>query len=390
MFKRRIANDDPVEIAVSKRSDKRYNNLFWVSYNQMKDLKPKLRFVPDSIGNFEDWQNQVRSRLRELIAFPEDYIQPDYKCLWCKKRNGYELQKWEAYPEPYALSYFYLLVPDNISEKVPAVLCAPGGNGSKELLAGEPELDGNPTINRYPARNRQAYHYVKAGYVAVAVSGGSSGENNDDELPSPESKDAFWNDLWMGRAGERNAVLYKYQILQWLKKCSFVDSSRIAVSAHSMSTTHVMMAALLDPEISAVVYNDYICNWHKRQIATTLPSLNTMHLLAGMIRYFDYVDLIAAMAPRPFLVTEGGRTEELELIKKAYQQTNAEDNFEFHYHSKYSSEGKRKYDNIPLCESMNTAEFLEYANVDASNHYFKRELAIPWLNKIFKYNQNLQ
>ena len=387
MFKKRIDDETAVEVFRSRRPDGRYADPFWVTYNQLRDLRPEFSFAPGRAGDFPGWRERVRAKLRDLVAFPDGYVQPEYRCLWTKERDGFELQKWEAYPEPYALSYCYLLVPDGVSEQspAPAVLCAPGGQGSKELLAGEQESSGQPTANRFPARNRQAYHYAKAGYVALAVAGGSSGEANGDEPPPPESKDALWNRVWMGFAGERNAILYKYQMLQWLKTCRPVDRKRLAVSAHSMSTPHVMMAALLDPEVGAVVYNDFICNWHKRQVATVLPSLGLGHLLPGMIRYFDYVDLIAAMAPRPFLVTEGGRTEDLELIKSAYRLANAESSFQFHYYSKYDSPEKRHYDDTPLGEGMTGTQFLEYANVDAANHYFKRELAIPWLNKVFNY-----
>ena len=388
MFKKRVNSDRAPDVFHSPRPDGRCADPFWVLQNQLRDLEPELGFDPRKITDMAGWRDQVRGKLRDLLAFPTGYTQPAYRCLWSQRRPGYELQKWEAYPEPYALSTCYLLVPDGVSEQspAPAVLCAPGGAGSKELLAGEPERNGQPTPNRFPERNRQAFHYVQAGYVALAVGGGDSREASSEEPPPPESGDGLWNQVWAGCAGERNAVLYKYQMLQWLKTLPFVDPARLAVSAHSMSTTHVMMAALLDPAVGAVVYNDYVCNWRKRQVATGLPSLGLIHLLPGMARYFDYVDLIAAMAPRPFLVTEGGRTEDLQLVKKAYRLAGSEASFQFHYYPKYDSPEKRQYDNVPLPESMTTYQFLEYANVDAPNHYFKHELAIPWLNRVFNHN----
>ena len=61
----------------------------------------------------------------------------------------------------------------------------------------------------------------------------------------------------------------------------------------------------------------------------------------------------------------------------------AEDNFQYHYYPKYDSPKKRKYDYIPYHEGMNSMGTCEYANVDIPNHYFKEELAIPWLNTLF-------
>jgi hypothetical protein len=385
MFKKRVDSTDAPDVCHSTRVDGRYASPFWATYHQLRNLEPELGFDPQKTADLAGWRDQVRGKLRDLLCFPAGYTQPAYRCLWKQRRPGYELQKWEAYPEPYALSYCYLLIPDGVSEQspAPAVLCAPGGNGSKELLAGEPELNGRPTTNRFPEQNRQAYHYVKAGYIALAVGGGNSGETSSEELPAPESRDELWNQTWLGCVGERNPVVYKYQMLQWLKTLPFVDPERLAVSAHSMSTTHVMMAAVLDPAVGAVVYNDYVCNWRKRQVATVLPSLGLAHLLPGMARYFDYADLIAAMAPRPFLVTEGGRTEDLRLIKEAYRLAGAESSFQLHYYPKYDSPEKRQYDGVPLPESMTIPQFLEYANIDAANHHFKPDLAIPWLNRVF-------
>jgi len=55
-------------------------------------------------------------------------------------REGYRLERWEAYPEPYCVVPYLLLVPHGISPQSPApgVLCFPGSTGSKESLAGEP------------------------------------------------------------------------------------------------------------------------------------------------------------------------------------------------------------------------------------------------------------
>lgn len=386
MVKKRV-NAEAIKVYNSKRPDGRYDQPFWATYNQLKDHKPLLAYDPKKdAGQMKPWKTKVRRKLKELIGWDKGQQTPEPCCIWKKRRDGYELQKWEAYPEPYAVYSFYMLVPDSLMSsggKAPLVVCAPGGLGGKELLAGEEQLAPGGYVP-FPEHNCQALHYVNAGYVAVALEGGWGCEDPIcKEPPEPESRDLYFHVLWMGDSAEAVSVRYKLAVLKWLKELSFVDKNRIAVSAHSMSTPHVLMMALLDPSIKAVVFNDYVASWQERQVAETLPTLGYIHLLPGMIKWFDYHDLMAALAPTPFIVTEGGRTQEIKLVRSAYRKCDAAKNFKAVYYPKYDSPSKRKYDNKALPMELGCMKYLEYANIDAKNHYFKEHLALPWLKGVF-------
>ena len=166
----------------SGRPDGRFVHIEGLVHKWLKEQKPALAFDPEMTPDaFAAWRERVAEKAVELLQFPQDVPeQPAPKRLWAKRRDGYELQKWEAYPEPYSVVPFLVLVPDgvNADKPGPAVMCFPGSQSSKELLAGEPEVVDHVPEPEHPNRDRMALHYVKAGLVAVAVDNPGTGERS--------------------------------------------------------------------------------------------------------------------------------------------------------------------------------------------------------------------
>ena len=134
-----------------------------------------------------------------------------------------------------------------------------------------------------------------------------------------------------------------------------------------------------------------MCKLIKRATVLTKPTNTGLrpgtnwlgYCVPGMWEWFDYPDIIASLAPRPVIFTEGGAKTDLDLIKKAYKIMDAEDNIAVYYYPKYSDpKARRDYVNIP--EGLDMEEYFQYANVDAPNHYFKADVAVPWLREMFK------
>ena len=165
----------------SSRDDGRFFSTGGMTHRLLKRDRPKLAFDPrSSVEQFAAWQTTVREKLLELMHFPKVEQQPPPKQLSAQQRDGYELQKWEAYPEPDSVVSFLVLVPAGASaaRPRPSVLCLPGSDHSKELLAGEPELPEGANPGRSP-HDRMALWYVKAGFVAVAMDNPGVSELSD-------------------------------------------------------------------------------------------------------------------------------------------------------------------------------------------------------------------
>ncbi|MDP2325127.1 MAG: alpha/beta hydrolase family protein, partial [Gammaproteobacteria bacterium] len=308
------------------------------------------------------------------------------KRIWTRQREGYEIQRWEAYPEPHSTVPYLLLVPDGTSAQspAPAVMCFPGSSGSKETLAGEPELDGakpRPGTEWKQDDNRMALHFVKQGYIACAVDNPAKAETAS---PVRNFIDVSACAIWTGRSYLGISVFQKAHILEWLVQQSFVDTKRIAVCGHSLGSDPADALGVLYPgQVHAIIHNDFCCDWRERSIALSAYADGLHHVVPGMFVWYDAPDLQASLAPRPLLFTEGGRTPHLDRIRAAYRLNGAEDRVEVHYYKKYLTPDLRPKDTAPLPEGITMEEYFEYANVDPQFHRFRPDRALPCLKLVF-------
>ncbi len=371
---------------VSERGDGRSSQTVGQLQSQLKHLRPKLAFDSSmTADDFTTWRDSVRKKLLELMCFPENIpVQPEPKQLWAKQRHGYVLQKWEAYPEPYSVVPFLALVPDGVSSNSPspAVMCFPGSTHSKESLAGEPELDtGKPAKWKHWESNRQALHYARKGIVSIAIDNPATGELASPLQPRGRMSECM---LWMGRNYLGLSVFQKACILKWLSQWSLIDSKRIATSGHSLGSNPADVLGVLYPElVSAVIHNDFVCNWQERAISQNFLPPGDHHTVPGLFQWFDHTDIEAALAPCPLLFTEGGRTNQIDKIRQAYKLVDAENQIEVHYYAKYATPDQRPLDGKELPVGITSDEYLEYANVDVGMHRFRPTRAVPWLAKVF-------
>ncbi len=392
------------KIIESGRHDGRFEDTRGFIQYLMRNAAPKLAFDPEfTQEEFDRWQLRVRDKMRELLSFPEAPPQPAPKKLWAKDRGGYVLEKWEVYPEPGSVVPYLMLIPDGVNAEnpAPAIMCFPGSSGTKENLAGEPPLHPSFETNgrshdgyRHAERNQQALQFVNAGFIAVAVDHPGNGELSD----LAKHRGAATDDrntiarylLDFGRNYIGLSAFQKLEILDWLRSLPMVDNERIAVSGHSLGTEPVFAMAVIDPGISAVVWNDFLCpNIIRAKVSTkpnergVRPGANWLgHCIPGLWDWFDYPDLVAAIAPRPVIITEGGPTESLDLVRRAFEINDATDKLSIHYYPKYSDPADR-HDGEVIPEGLDQSEWFEYANVNADRHYFKGYLAIPWLTDQF-------
>ncbi len=372
---------------VSGREDGRFVDGAGFIQAYMKANSPKLAFDPEMPpGDFPAWREKLREKMLELLAFPEVAETPPPRRIWTRQRDGYELQRWEAYPEPFCVVPYLLLVPDGASAQssAPAVMCFPGSGHSKEALAGEAELDGSkpkPGTEWKWRDNRMALHFVRQGIIACAVDNPARCETASPVRNFLEVSECA---IWTGRNYLGISVFQKAHILEWLGRQDFVDRKHIAACGHSLGSDPADALGVLYPDlVEAVIHNDFCCDWRERSIALSAYPGGLHHVVPGMFMWYDSPDLQASLAPRPLLFTEGGRTPHLNRIRAAYKLLGAEDQVRIHYYKKYLTQDLRPLENAPLPEGISMDEYFRYANVDAQFHCFRPKRAVPWLAKVF-------
>lgn len=374
----------------SDRQDGRFIDTAGFLHQLMKSNPPKLAFNPNmKAEEFPAWQTSVREKLVDLMAFPDVNNQPSPKRLWIRKKEGYQIQKWEAYPEPYCVVPFMIIIPDGVNKHhpAPAVMCFPGSRWSLESLVGIPEV-GKKSKNNVKNRtdwkwqdNRMALHFAKRGMIGVAVGNPAT---NDTDSDIRNRADVSLNAIWLGRSYVSISSFQKAKILEWISEQAFVDKSRIAVCGHSLGSQPTDILGVLYPDlIKAVIHNDFCCNWIERSVAQNGLVPPPHHIVPGMYQWYDATDLEAAIAPRPLLFTEGGRATQLLRIRAAFKLNGVEKNLKVFQYTKYIDPRSRIHDFKPLPEGLSGDEYFVYANVDVQEHCFRPKRAVPWLANLF-------
>lgn len=389
---------EPKEGAVisSAREDGRHVSSRGIVQVMLEKMKPACAFSPDMTADeFPAWQESVRSAMARLMKHPHAQNTPEPKRLARVQREGYRVEKWEAYPFSQAAVPFLVMIPDGVSDTAPApaALCIPGSGQTKEMLAGEPTQDlSAPPDTREPSNNAMALHYVREGWVAVVVDNAGTGEIgdkqaagricSDDENLARYLLEIGWS--WLGYTSYTDQC-----ILNWVKKQAYVKSDRIVLSGFSLGTEPMMVLGILNPDIYAFVYNDFLCRTLERLQVMTQPNGHggrpapngVRHLIPGYLSEFDFPDVVAALAPRPVICTEGGLDRDFKMVKKAYHLAGAEQNFTYHHQPKYADASTRwQGDHLP--SGLNRDHFFRLANVDPRNHFFKKDLVLPWLRRL--------
>ncbi len=367
----------------SNRGDGRFSGSLGALHARLKASPPRLCFDPQMPpDDFAAWRNALRDRLRELMQLDLAGAQPPPELRATEQRDGYELQKWEAFCDDFGVVPFLVLVPHTATPASPgpAVLCCPGSRGTKELLAGEAEPDGRPTEDKHPLRNRMALWFARAGFVAVAVDNPGIGEQADPGVG--ERFELSMHAIWMGTSYEAISVAQKLPVLDWLRHQSFVDPERIALCGHSLGAKPALIVGALDDGVAAVIWNDFCSDWRQRAILTGMDPIAVHQYVPGMLRWMDYTDILASLAPRPLLITEGGRTPDIHRIRAAYGLLGAADRMHVEYYPRFATPDLRPHDTEDLREGLSGEEYLERVNVDVPQHCFKDSVAVPWLSEV--------
>ena len=376
------------------RQDGRFQSTRGTVQYMLKQMKPAYAFDPSfTPAEFKEWQSGLRTAMKELMHFPEIADLPAPVCIKTVQRDGYRVEKWESYPLPGSVVPYLVLIPDGVDpgHKAPAVLCIPGFGGSKEGLAGETE--GDYELTSFPVepvkKGAMALHYVKRGLVAVAVDNPSCAELSDNGHFDYLNTSRIL--LEMGWSYLGLTAYQDWNVLSWMKELDFVNKDRLIVSGFSLGTEPLMVLGTLDPSIYAFVYNDFLCRTLERILVMTKPDPKGIrlfpnsieHLIPGFLTQFDFPDLVAALAPRPVICTEGGLDRDFDLIRKAYEISGKPDHFTYYHYKKFVDPKDRKQiEQVP--EGIDRDTYFNLVNVDPKNHYFKEEWVLPWIYKVLK------
>lgn len=357
----------------------------------MMDNPPRLGLdtaaTPEQLA---EWRDSMAAAMRTLMRHPAaEAAAPVFESK--VSRPGYTVERWLTYPLPGYEVPVLVLVPDRPHPTRASVICMPGFGQTKELLAGEPyscyDLSAQP--DSVTPRGAMARHFAEMGLVAVAVDSPCCGELSDNGYFDYLASSRFlletgWS--YLGLSSWQAKVA-----LDMLRNRADIDRNRIIAAGFSLGTEPMMALGLMEPDIRAFVYNDFMCRTRERALVLNAardngarPYPNTdEHLIPCFLTTFDFPDIVAAFAPRPVIMTEGGMDRDFDMIRAAYAKAGAPDGATCIHYAKYADPADRqRLDTVP--SGLDMDGFFRLANVDPPNHYFKAEHVLPWLRDLLE------
>lgn len=342
-----------------------------VAEQLMRDNPPRLHFNPDAMSadSFPKWQAEMSAAMARLMKHPEAPVSSP-NLVSSERKEGYTLERWNSYPLKGAVVPFLVMIPDSLSGL--SALCIPGFGQTKERMVQE---------------NGHAWQLMRQGVLAVAVDNPCCGELSDNGVNDYVVSSRFLLEMgwsWLGLASWQDKV-----ILDWMKTDPRIDNNKIIVSGFSLGTEPMMALGLMDPTIMAFVYNDFLCRTRERALTMNKPDANghrdfpnnLEHLIPNFLTEFDFPDIVAALAPRPVICTEGGMDRDFRIVRQAYDLTGAGENFQaFHYPKFQSPDSRVQLEEMP--NGVDRQEFFRLANVDPPAHGYKINLVRPWLKAL--------
>lgn len=338
--------------------------------NIMRANPPRLHFNAATMpaDSFPKWQAEMSAAMARLMKHPEAQVAAPV-LESSQKMDGYTLERWLSYPLEGSVVPFIVMIPDSLSGL--SALCIPGFGQTKERLASE---------------GGQGWELMKRGVIAVVVDNPSCGELNDGGVNDYVVSSRFLLEMgwsWLGLASWQDKV-----VLDWMKTDPRINPDNIIVSGFSLGTEPLMVLGLLDPTIKAFVYNDFLCRTRERALTMNKRDANGFrgfpnnieHLIPGFLAEFDFPDIVAALAPRPVICTEGGMDRDFRIVGEAFALAGAPEAFEAYHYPKYSDPASRvQLEEMP--NGVDRDEFFRLANVDPPSHGYKINLVDRWLKQ---------
>jgi dienelactone hydrolase len=192
----------------------------------------------------------------------------------------------------------YIFLPPAAGKKLPAVLCL---HQTAALGKGEPAgLGGNANLH-------YALHLAQRGYVTLAPDYPSFGEHPWDFDPR------------RGYAsGTMKAIWDNMRAVDLLQSLPEVDAERIGVIGHSLGGHNALFTAAFEPRIKVIVSSCGFTRFHKDDMPSWtgpryMPRIASVFGNDAHRVPFDFTEIVAALAPRPFLACAAVRDADFDV-----------------------------------------------------------------------------
>jgi dienelactone hydrolase len=193
----------------------------------------------------------------------------------------------------------YVFLPaDAPKHKLPAMLClhqtTAGGKDEPAGIAGSPEL-------------RYALDLAERGYIAIVPDYPSFGEHKFDFKKKPAYA-----------SGTMKAIWDNIRAIDVLETLPEADAKRIGVIGHSLGGHNAMFTAAFEPRIRVIVSSCGFTTFRKDDMPSWtgpryMPRITSQFGNDAKKVPFDFQEIVAAFAPRPFLACAAEKDHDFDV-----------------------------------------------------------------------------
>jgi len=247
---------------------------------------------------FEQARSQFVQLYTECLGEMPEPVDLSPRVLQTEKRDGYirELVEYRVEADEPPVKA-YVLVPENLSGRAPAVVCLHQHGG--QFALGKSEVVGRIGS----PHQRTAVELVKRGYVTIAAD-----SRCFEERMKYWDGDGIYSDSLLVR-GATLAGRFVWDIqreIDYLLSRDEVDPQRVGIIGHSMGAMQTTILLPVEQRISVAVASQGTKLYSKMiERGDTFPRA---YVIPGLYRYADLDALYACFAPRPLMLI--GRTED--------------------------------------------------------------------------------
>ena len=195
-------------------------------------------------------------------------------------------------------AYLFLPPESGVTTKRAAMLCL---QQTTQIGKAEPAgLGGDPNLH-------YALHLARRGFVTLAPDYPSFGDSKYDFA----ARHGY-------ASGSMKAIWDNVRAVDYLESLPAVDATRIGVIGHSLGGHNAMFTAVFEPRLKVIVASCGFTTFRKDDVPSWtgpryMPRIATEFRNDAKLVPFDFPEIIASFAPRPFLTCSATRDSDFDV-----------------------------------------------------------------------------
>jgi dienelactone hydrolase len=273
----------------------------------------RLRFSARTRPQAEQWQQQLRAKLTELIGGLPGQREPLRPVtLETRAFPRYRREKIVFDSRPGVSVLAYVLVPLTTSTKtpVPTMICVPGHGRGVDDIVGIDE-QGRDRTDKAGYQHDFAIQVAEAGMAAVAIEPMGFGCRRDPlnarhGLSHKACEPVAGGALLVGETMIAWRVWDVIRTLDYIATRSDLDAGRVGCMGISGGGTVTVFATALEPRIRAALVSGYL-NTFRDSVGSLAHCID--NYVPGILNWAEMHDIAGLIAPRPLFVESGEKDD---------------------------------------------------------------------------------